>query len=63
MQKLTDYSEFEIEGIIREEGWDRPPAPVKQVRLSGWFALAFWGLRVYVLAMLAVVSYAFFHLH
>ncbi|MBV8262439.1 MAG: hypothetical protein JOY87_01295 [Candidatus Eremiobacteraeota bacterium] len=61
MQKLHHYADVEIEAIIRQEGWDRPLAPVHRVQLSGWFSLAFWGLRIYVAAMLAVVGYAFFH--
>ncbi len=61
MQKLNEYSAHEIEAIIRDEGWDRPLVPVHRVTPSGWFAFAFWGLRVYIVAMLAVLGYAFLH--
>jgi hypothetical protein len=61
VRKLAEYSDIEIQGIVREEGWDQPLAPVRRVRLTLWLEVAFWALRVYILAMLGVVGYAFFH--
>jgi len=60
MQKHNYNSE--IRAIIEREGWGLPLPPVKRLTsLSRWHQAAFWGLRVYVTAMLGVVAYAFFH--
>ena len=61
MRKLHEYSDSQIEEIIRREGWDRSLPPVARIQVSGWLTLAFWGLRAYIIAMLAVVGFAFFH--
>jgi hypothetical protein len=61
MQRLDAATEDAIRRIVEDEGWDRPPAPVERIRPSGWYTAAFWLLRLYVGAMLAVVTYAFAH--
>jgi anti-sigma-K factor RskA len=61
MRKLNEYSDTDIRAIVEAEEWDRPLTPVAQTRVSGWYAAAFWMLRLYVIAMVLVVGFAFFH--
>lgn len=60
MQKIHVSDNDDVQRILEREGWAQPLPPVKKLtRLSWWHHIAFWALRVYVVAMLVVVVYAF----
>ena len=61
MKELRDFHAQEIRRLIEQERWDEPLAQVKRIRLSPDQQAVFWGLRVYVLVMTAVVVWAFLH--
>ena len=61
MKELRDFHAQEIRRLIEQERWDEPLAQVKRTRLSPGQQVVFWGLRVYVLVMTAVVVWAFLH--
>lgn len=51
----------ELHAVARDEGWLVPPAEVTRVALRPWQQAVFWGLRVYVAAMLVVMAIGFAH--
>jgi hypothetical protein len=51
----------ELQAIARSEGWHEPPREVTQVALRPWQQAVFWGLRVYIVVMLAVMVVGFAH--
>ncbi len=61
MKHLRDFDHDAVHRLIADEGWDQPMAEVTRVRLSARQQAVFWGLRVYVVAMTAVVVWAFMH--
>lgn len=61
MRELNDFEAQEVRRLIEQEGWSEPLPEVKRVRLSAGQQAVFWGLRVYVVIMTAVVIWAFLH--
>jgi hypothetical protein len=51
----------ELTAIAHDEGWLVPPAEVTRVALRPWQQAVFWGLRVYIAAMLVVMAIGFAH--
>jgi hypothetical protein len=51
----------ELDAIARSEGWHVPPPEVTRTRLRPWQQAVFWGLRVYIVVMLAVMVVGFAH--
>lgn len=51
----------ELARLLHEEGWDRPLPEVTQKPLKVWQQLVFWALRLYIIAMLMIVIWAFAH--
>jgi hypothetical protein len=54
---LDDRSE--LNAIAEVEGWGVPPPEVARVVLHPWQQAVFWGLRVYIVVMLAIVAIGF----
>ncbi len=50
-----------LTAIAHDEGWLVPPAEVTRVALRPWQQAVFWGLRVYIAAMLVVMAIGFAH--
>ena len=61
MKQLRDFDHDAVHRLITDEGWDQPMAEVTRVRLTTSQQAVFWGLRVYVVLMTAVVVWAFLH--
>ena len=59
MRDFHAYTDAAIEQVLHEEGWDRPLPPVERQRPTGWYRLAFWGLQLYIVVMLAAVAVSF----
>jgi hypothetical protein len=38
-----------------------PRAPLRRIQPQGWVRWVFWGLRLYILAMLTLVAVGFAH--
>lgn len=47
--------------LARTEGWHVPPPEVSRIVLRPWQQAVFWGLRLYIVAMLAVIIVGFAH--
>jgi hypothetical protein len=52
-------SHSELIAVAFDEGWHVPPPEVTRVVLRPWQQAVFWGLRVYIVMMLAVLIYGF----
>ncbi|MDA8389141.1 MAG: hypothetical protein M0Z76_00070 [Gammaproteobacteria bacterium] len=61
--KQRDISQAELAQLLRDEGWDKPLAPVRLKTLKPWHQAVFWGLRLYIVVMLIIVIWAFGHGH
>lgn len=61
MKQLDEFDHDAVHRLIVAEGWDQPMAEVTRIRLSAWQQAVFWGLRIYVVVMTAVVAWAFLH--
>jgi hypothetical protein len=61
VKKLEDYSPQDIQALLESEAWTRPLAPVARARFKPWQQAVFWALRLYIVAMLIVVFWAFWH--
>ncbi|MGC8507361.1 hypothetical protein [Acidithiobacillus sp.] len=61
MKPLHEFDPADIRRLIEREGWEKPLAPVQRVQLTTRQQAVFWGLRVYVVVMTAVVVWAFAH--
>jgi hypothetical protein len=59
MKDLGDFQDQEIRRLIAQERWDEPLAEVRRTSLTRVQQAVFWGLRVYVLIMAAVVVWGF----
>ena len=61
MKQLHEFDPVIIRRLIESEGWEKPLADVRRVQLTARQQAVFWGLRIYVVAMTAVVVWAFLH--
>lgn len=61
MKKLHEFDQAAVHRLIETEAWDQPLAEVSRIRLSVRQQAVFWGLRIYVMVMTAVVAWAFAH--
>ncbi|MGC9162902.1 MAG: hypothetical protein ACP5F9_05070 [Thiomonas sp.] len=61
MKHLHEFDPADIRRLIEREGWEKPLPPVERVQLTPWQQAVFWGLRLYVVVMTAVVVWAFVH--
>jgi hypothetical protein len=61
VKKLEEYSPQEIQTLLDKEAWARPLPPVTRARFRPWQQVVFWTLRLYIVAMLIVVFWAFWH--
>ena len=52
------------EDFIQEEGLlDYKEIPIKRARIKGWVQVAFWFLRLYIVAMIILVIIGFARVH
>lgn len=51
--------ESDLHAVAYSEGWNVPPPEVARVALRPWQQVVFWGLRVYIVVMLAVLVVGF----
>lgn len=51
----------EILAIIADEGWLEEPPTYGRAPIRGPVAIVWWSLRIYLLVMVALVLYGFFH--
>jgi hypothetical protein len=51
--------EADLTSIGQSEGWYEPPREVTRVVLHPWQQAVFWGLRLYIVVMLAVMVVGF----
>ena len=49
----------DLDAIAYSEGWHVPPPEVTRVVLRPWQQAVFWGLRIYIVAMLAAMAVGF----
>ena len=61
MKQLRDFQPQDIRRVIEQERWYEPLAQVRRTRLTSLQQTVFWGLRLYVIVMAAVVVWAFLH--
>ena len=52
-------SEEDLQAVAQNEGWYEPRRQVTRIVLRPWQQAVFWGLRVYVVVMLAVMVVGF----
>jgi hypothetical protein len=55
----VNRDDIDLRAIADSEGWRVPPPEVTRVVLRPWQQAVFWGLRVYIVAMLAVMVVGF----
>lgn len=48
-----------LAALAHDEGWLVPPAEVGRVALRPWQQAVFWGLRIYIAAMLVALAAGF----
>jgi hypothetical protein len=51
--------EADLDAIADSEGWRVPPREVTCVALRPWQQAVFWGLRIYIVVMLAIMVVGF----
>ncbi len=61
MKQLDEFDHDAVRRLIVAEGWGQPLPEVRRMRLSARQQGVFWGLRIYVMVMTAVVGWAFLH--
>ena len=49
-----------LAALADEEGWLTPPPDIQRVKFRPWQKAVFWGLRVYIFIMLAVMIWGFY---
>jgi hypothetical protein len=49
----------DLNSLAHNEGWLMPPRQVTRTTLRPWQQAVFWGLRVYIVVMLAVMVVGF----
>lgn len=54
-----NFYETDLDAVARSEDWHVPPPEVSRVILRPWQQAVFWGLRIYVVVMLAVMAVGF----
>lgn len=60
MKARTDlFDNADLQAIAHREGWHVPPPEVTRTVLRPWQQVVFWGLRVYIVVMLAVMAVGF----
>lgn len=52
-------NQSDLDAIAVHEGWHVPPPEVARVVLRSWQQAVFWGLRIYIVVMLAVMAIGF----
>ena len=50
-----------LAALAQDESWLEPPLEITRLILQPWQQAVFWGLRLYILVMLAVMGWGFYH--
>jgi hypothetical protein len=59
---FTDrFADADLRALAHREGWHVPPPEVTRIPLRPWQQAVFWGLRIYIVVMLAVMVVGFAH--
>ncbi|HEV2263872.1 MAG TPA: hypothetical protein VGR79_05005 [Stellaceae bacterium] len=53
------HEQSDLDTIAVREGWHVPPPEVTRIVLHPWQQAVFWGLRIYIVAMLAIMAVGF----
>ncbi|MBX9717020.1 MAG: hypothetical protein K2Y02_04960 [Burkholderiaceae bacterium] len=61
MKQLHEFDTEDVRRLVEDEGWHEPLPDVRRVQLTSRQQAVFWGLRLYVVVMTAVVVWAFLH--
>jgi hypothetical protein len=61
MSYYDKESEDALATLAQEENWLAPPMEIGPVVLRPWQQAVFWGLRIYIVVMLAVTGWGFYH--
>lgn len=61
MKQLHEFDAEDVRRLVEDEGWHEPLQQVRRVQFTRTQQGVFWGLRIYVVAMTAVVVWAFWH--
>ncbi len=54
-------TEDALAALAEQENWLAPPTEITRVVLRPWQQVVFWGLRLYILVMLVVMGWGFYH--
>lgn len=54
-------SEYALAALAEQENWLAPPMEITRVVLRPWQQAVFWGLRLYIMVMLTVMAWGFYH--
>jgi hypothetical protein len=57
----TPDDDMAIAAIARDEGWLTPLMPIERITLRPWQQAVFWSLRLYIVVMLVIMGWGFFH--
>ena len=61
MSCYTKDCEDAIAALAEQENWLAPPMEITRVELRPWQQAVFWGLRAYIMVMLIVMGWGFYH--
>ena len=58
---MNVYDKDKLATLAYEEGWLTPLADVHRVTFRPWQQIVFWGLRIYIVVMLVIMGWGFYH--
>lgn len=58
---LDTQAQDPLATLADEEGWLAPRQEIHRVKLRPWQQVLFWCLRVYIVIMLVVMGWGFYH--
>ena len=61
MSYYDKNSEQALLTLAEQENWLAPPVEIGRVVLRPWQQTVFWGLRLYIVVMLVVMGWGFYH--
>ncbi len=61
MANYDDDNTDAIAALAEAENWLTPPMQIERVMLRRWQQAVFWGLRIYIVIMLAIMGWGFYH--
>lgn len=61
MSFIDTDTEKALAALAQQEQWLTPPKEITRIVLRPWQQAVFWALRVYIVVMLAVMAWGFYH--